>query len=226
MQIPARIPYGLSAVYAAGLFVGLRIFDVSSGAPVQVTGLPGMINNVLPAAQIGASSTFVAYFTAVDQKRYVFVFNAYTDGTYAAVDGTKAEISRDAYARVPSPLFVQGVRIVVGCKNQPDQSPVWIAQNSDGNVLLSFFDELGNPVDVSAATGLAFKVLESDGVTILTKVPAPVAGVPYQLLVSLLAADLALLAPGFNDAQVFFSLAGVNYVENLAGALNVLIPSS
>jgi hypothetical protein len=48
-----------------------------------------------------------------------------------------------------------------------------------------------------------------------------VAGTINQALVSLLAADLALLPPGENDGAVSFALSGINYVINIYDAIRV-----
>lgn len=221
MQIPARIPYSLSVIYPAGLFVGMRIFDLTSGIPVQVTGLAGMVGNVLPLTNIVASHTYVTKFTGADQSRYVFVFNTYVDGTYAVIDYGNPEISRDAYCSFIAPVLVQGLRIEVGCADQPRQIPVTVSQISDANLLLSFFDEQGGVIDVSEATLLQVQVLEADGVTVLSKAATPVAGAPNQALAAFLAADLALLPAGDNDVQIRLTLAGVAYVANLYSAISV-----
>lgn len=120
-----------------------------------------------------------------------------------------------------SGVIVQGLKVIVGCEDQPDQRPVVFAQNSDGNILFSFFDEFGNIVDVSGATALALKFLQLDGQTVLTKTPTQVSGQYNQLIAQLAAADLALLPPGDNDAQILFTIAGVNYAVNLYSALSV-----
>src|ERR1700722_19227135 len=150
MILPANIPYTLSVNYAAsGLFVGAKIFDMTSGTPVQITGLPGMVNNILPLANVLVSNTYAVNFTGAPNKNYLFQFDVYTDDTYTAINGIFAEQSKAGASLVQSPLLVQGLKVQVGCQDQPQQRPVIIPQNSDGNVVLSFFDEYGKPVDMT-----------------------------------------------------------------------------
>lgn len=224
MLFPANVPSYFSAIYAAGLFVGMRVFSLATGEPVQVNGLPGAINNVVPAAMVAGSETYLAAFTGTAETPYLFVFDVFTDGTYTVVDETKAEYSQSAFCKIMSPLLVQGLRIRVGCQNQPCQKPAIFSQSSSGNMLLSFFNEDGLPVDVSLATAWTLSVLEADGVTVLTKTPAPVAGAANQALAEFASADLLSLPPGLNDAQLGFTLGGAPYAFNLYGALAVQAP--
>lgn len=126
-------------------------------------------------------------------------------------------------------IIVQGLKIKVGCESQPDQNPVVVAQNSDANLLLSFFDDCGNPIDVTGATTLQMSFLEEDGTTLLTKSLGSgitlVAGKLNQAVVAMLAADFALLAVGDNNAQVKLSLSGINYAMNLYYAVTVQAPA-
>lgn len=124
-----------------------------------------------------------------------------------------------------SGVIVQGLKIVVGCEDQPDQNPVIVAQNSDGNILLTFLDENGEIVDISGATAIEMSFLEADGSTILTKTLTSgiqlVANKYNQALVSFVAADFALLPEGLNDAQVKLVISSVNYIENMYACLDV-----
>lgn len=117
-----------------------------------------------------------------------------------------------------------GLKVKVGVDPQETQQVV-VSQDSDAQFLLEFFDEDGNPLDVTAATVLSLSVLEHDGLTILVKALttgiALVAGINNRALVTMLAADFALLSQGNNDAEVKLSLGGVNYAFNLYAALNV-----
>jgi hypothetical protein len=222
MIIPANVPYGLSVSFpATGLFVGLTIWDVTSGAPVLVTGLPGMVNGVLPMPNIQVSNTYAVNFSGLPNKNYVFQFDVYTDGTYTVINGAYPEQSKSAYSQFLTPVIVNGLKILVGCENQPRQQPVIAAQNSDANILLSFFDEWGVELNITTVALIHMSFLESDELTALVKTATLVAGTINQALVSLLAADLALLPPGENDGAVSFALSGINYVINIYDAIRV-----
>lgn len=121
--------------------------------------------------------------------------------------------------------IVQGLNVNVGIKPQRGPQQVVASQNSDVQFLLSFFDELGNPLSVTAATAIALKILEADGVTVLTKSLsggiALVSGINNQALVTMLAADLALLPDGESDIQIQLSLAGINYAFNFFSSMKV-----
>lgn len=223
MIIPANISYGLSANFAdSGLFAGMKIFNTSTGAPVQITGLPGMVNNILPMTNVGVSNTYAAQFTGVNGNTYLFQFDVYTDGTYTAVDPAYPEQSKTAYASFLKPVFIEGLQMIVGCENQPRQRPVVAAQNSDCNILLTFMSECGQIIDMTGITGnVVLSFLEIDELTTLAKNAVLVNGTINQFLVSLSAADLALLPPGENDAATSFTLAGVNSVLNIYDAIRV-----
>lgn len=124
-----------------------------------------------------------------------------------------------------SGVIAKGLKVVVGCQDQPDQHPVVFSQNSDGFILLTFEDEDGGILDISGATAIEMDFLEADGTTVLSKTLGVgiqlVAGSYNQALVTLVAADLALLPVGENDAQVKIAVAGVNYAVNCYDALTV-----
>jgi hypothetical protein len=225
MILPANIPYGLSVSFpASGLFVGVKIFKTTSGSPVQVTGLPGMVNNILPMPNVLVSNTYAVNFTGAPFQNYLFLFDVYTDDTYTAVNGAYAEQSRSGYSSVQSPLLVQGLRVMVGCENQANQKPVVIAQNSDGNIVLSFFNEWNQELDVTQATAMLLSFLEADGLTTLAIAGSLVAGTINQIIVQLTAGQMALLPQGENDGAVSFTLSALPYVINLYDCLRVLPP--
>jgi hypothetical protein len=124
-----------------------------------------------------------------------------------------------------SPPIVQGLIVNVGVAPQPGQNPVVVAQNSDAQFLLSFFDENNYPYDVTGASAIEFSVLEADDLTVLSKTLVSgitlVSGYRNQVLVSMVAADFALLANGNNDCQVNLEINGSNYNFNLFASLNV-----
>lgn len=210
---------------APGLFIGLLVYDMVTGSPVQITGQPGQTNGVYPMSAIGSSNSYQAKFQGKPEHPYLFIAQQFTDGTYTTPSGNSQ--SQSGICKALPPLFTNGLMIQIGCQQQPNQQPVIAAQNGDINILLSFFDEQPNPnqVDITAASTLTMSILESDGVTVLIKSLGTdislVPGAVNQALVSLKAADLALLAPGENDANVQLSLAGVNYAFNLYAALLV-----
>lgn len=65
----------------AGLFIGFRVYDVSSGTPVLLTTVHGALAN------FGA---YVGNYTPLANKTYMIIGLVFTDGTYATVDGTRA----------------------------------------------------------------------------------------------------------------------------------------
>ena len=226
MIIPANVPSSfVASLGAASLLAGMRVFDTSTGSPVQITGQPGQVNGVYPMSEIFALNTYLAQFTAKPAHTYVFVFNVFTDDTYATVNGSYAEQSSAASAEFLTPVFVQSLKAIIGCENQPLQKPVISSQASDQTVLLSFEDERRNPIDVTTATVIEVNVLEADGVTILSKTLMSgislVSGKPSQALVQFLAADLALLPTGDVDLKTKISISGQNIALNLYNAMSI-----
>ena len=62
-----------------GKFIGMTVFDVTSGVPVQVNPVP----IPMPHAFQG---TYIGYFTPDPSKSYVVHKMVYTDGTFATVN--------------------------------------------------------------------------------------------------------------------------------------------
>ena len=222
--IPAKQNVPISIDLAAnGLVAGMTVFDMTSGAPVQLVGQPGQTNNVYPMTNLGATNSYFAFFKGLPQKVYLLVFSQYADGTYMAAIGTTQSLT--VAAKIMAPIFVQNLSVEIGCEDQPNQQPVVVSQVSDGSILLSFFDDNGNPVDITALTAMSVSILEADAVTILSKSLGSgislVDGSINQALVEFLAADFALLPTGDNDVQVSISLGGVNNSINIYDGITI-----
>lgn len=126
-------------------------------------------------------------------------------------------------------MITKGFKVYLAPAPQQVQQLVF-SQDSDAKFLLTFFDDQANPIDVTAATAISISALQSDGLTVLSKGLgtgiALVPGTNNQALVSMLAADLALLPQGDVDVEVKISLGGVNYAFNLYGGLYIEPPAS
>lgn len=202
----------------AGLFIQATITDQSPARGDVVATVPMSYDGL--GAYRGTWPGFVA------GHNYSIESLAYTDDTYTTPNSEyPAPQVIDAQCLRTAPIIVQGLRVQVGCEDQPRQRPVVVAQNSDLNILLTFTDECGNPIDVTAATSIELSALEADGTTVLTKELgtdiALVSGQPSQALVTMLAADFALLPTGDNDVQVTLVLSGENNVLNVYSAMSV-----
>jgi hypothetical protein len=215
-----ELPFEVS--YAPGLFVGMQVIDYSTEEPVPVGSVIPML-----ADEVG-SSLYVGLFTPLLGKTYVVKKNVYTDGTYTTIDssGNYSQGSESFIAlNTVQQILVQNLKIMIGCQQQPRQRPVIVAINSDQTILLSFFDEWENPVDITGVSELEMSFLESDNETVLTKSLGSgitlVGGKINQALVTFHAADVELLNPGYNDAQIAIALDGLDYAINAYGAMNV-----
>jgi hypothetical protein len=223
--IPANQKLPITIDLAANnLFAGLTVFDTTTGAPVKIVGQPGQTNNVYPMINVAGSFSYLTFFTGLPQHTYLLLVQQFTDGTYTVLDGA-LNLSHTLAAKIMAPVFIQNLKVLTGCEDQPLQRPVVVAQNSDGNVLLTFFDDNGIPVDITSATALTLSVLESDGATVLVKslgvAISLVDGTINQALVSFLASDFALLPQGDNDASVALQIAGQNEVMNVYSAISI-----
>lgn len=227
MLIPANRPFPIVVTESeTELFMGVRVFDLSTGSPVQITGQEGQENGVYPMAAVADGLSYQALFTGSNQKPYLFLINGYTDDTYATINGSIAEQSIGAFCTTLSPIIVQRLGIFIGCQDQPRQHPVVVAQNSDLNLLLTFVDEHGHPIDCSTATQVEISFLEADNETVLSKSLTGgqitrVEGSMNQFLVAMLAADVELLPPGDNDAQVELVMGGNTFNVNCYACVSV-----
>lgn len=204
-------------------FVGMTVYDTTSGAPVQLTGRPGQVNNIYPMLEVGSLYSYLANFKALPQHTYMMSYQEYTAGDYVTPVGVS--VSETYAAKIMAPTFIRSLNVSLGCENQPDQSPVIVSQNSDSNILLSFIDDNGDPVDITSLTALTMSMLEADGSTVLTKSFGSdislVDGSINQALVSFDAADFALLPAGDNDAQIAITMAGQVEAINVYSAISV-----
>jgi len=226
MIIPANQPIPFSADYgASGLNIGAKVFDCSSGSPVQLTGRPGQTSGVYPLSNVAGSFCYLFTFSGLPQHSYLVLIQAYTDNAFTIVDISKPEFSESVSAKILAPLITYKLKIELGCENQPPQRPVIVAQNSDANIVLSFFDEDRNPIDITSATELEIKMMEHDNITVLIKelgaAISLIDGHPNQVLLEMRAADFEVLPGGDNDISVTLHLAGSTYVINLYDAINV-----
>lgn len=90
--IASNFPVTIDVTYdSPGLFVGLSVFDMSTGAPVQVGG-------VIPMPNVPDSNSYAKNFTPAANKPYLFLKQVYTDGTYTVVDANYSPGSEGAYA--------------------------------------------------------------------------------------------------------------------------------
>lgn len=79
---PASITVSLET---SGLNVGFEVWDDSGVSPVQVTGLAGMVNNVLPAVNYSGNCYRVKIPALAPGKYFLLHIGVYTDGTYTAL---------------------------------------------------------------------------------------------------------------------------------------------
>lgn len=222
--IPANQAVPFRSDQAAGsLLVGMTVFDLTTGTPVQVVDQAGQVNDVYPMTQLGSSNSYFAFFRGAPNRVYMMLYQVFTSGAYTTPTGDS--ISETVAAKVMQPVFVQGLEVLVGCEEQKNQKQVTFSQNSEGSMVLSFVDEDGREVDISAATALAVSILEADGETILTKTLSDgvslVDGAYNRALVTFSADDLGDLASGSNDVQVSLTLNGVATVLMLLGVLDL-----
>lgn len=206
-----------------GLLVGMTVFDTTTGTPVQVTGKSGQVNGVFPMTGVEATNSYLAFFTSLPQKTYIFIFSVFTDDTYVTTTGVSKSFS--ASSKLIGPIFIQNLLVQIGCKDQPAQKPVVISKNSDGNVLLTFIDENKNSVDITSATEITISILESDCETLLVKTLESgislVDGAINQALCQFTSEDLALLNSGDNDFQVSVVIGGITYAINVYYAISI-----
>jgi hypothetical protein len=176
------------------------------------------------------SSLYVAVFSPGLGKQYTLKKNVYTDNTYTEIDSSgnyaQGSESFEGVSFGITQVFATPIIAMVGCSDQPRQHPVVVAQNSDMNLLISFLDEDQDPLNCLGATAVELLILESDNETVLQKSIADghivaVEGTINQFLVTMMAADFALLPPGEQDVQVLLSVGGANYAFNLYDALRV-----
>lgn len=85
-KVPAGQPASIEVTYSTpGLDIGVEIFDDSGSVPVQVTGLAGMVGNVLPLLNFRRNS--YRFKHAGEASRwYLYQIACYTDGSFSTVD--------------------------------------------------------------------------------------------------------------------------------------------
>jgi hypothetical protein len=110
VQIQAGI-IGIEVSQAAGQNWAIAIFDVTSGSPVQITNLPGMVNGVLPMVNFSGDS-YYAEFTGAPNHRYAVNKAAYTDVTYTVVDVSQPQASE--YVSVIPQIVIPGGSSALG----------------------------------------------------------------------------------------------------------------
>lgn len=140
---PSSVPVTVEVTYdSPGLFVGLSVFDMSTGSPVQVGG-------VLPMANVAGTNSYVRNFTPAADKPYFFLKQVYTDNTYTAVNPSYSAGSEGGYAS----SFLATLALILSRVG---------AQNANETNLLGFlfademrFGALGEaiPVDIVQGAG-------------------------------------------------------------------------
>ncbi|CAM6004920.1 unnamed protein product [Sphagnum balticum] len=225
-------------IVQAGQLTGFEVTYGDTGLPVmatihRITGSGLVFDSTVVMTEGSIPGSYWGFHTppADQQNTYYVEIHAYTSTSYATVNTNYLGSTRSYQAVTlsggggSSVVLVQGLKLVTGCQQQELQRPVIVAQNSDMGILISFFDECNNQVNITSATGIAMSFLESDNMTVLIKSLgsgiALVSGTINQVLVSMLASDFALLPTGDNDAQVELVLSGLTYNFNLYSAINV-----
>ena len=224
--IPSGVPVPVEVTFDANdLYVGLSVFDMSTGAPVAVGALFPMVN-------VPGSNSYAANFTPVNGKPYVFLKRVFTDNTYTVPDVNYGTGSDSAYATnliQETALILAGVpsfstqggligfcyqdEIVEGPLGNLD--PVEIIQGSKGQLNCKFLRKASrDPFDLTGVTDIQVCFANDDGTELqlslltggITIVGNPVIGL---FSISLTRAQtLALAVDDHATLQVGFVVAG------------------
>jgi hypothetical protein len=88
---PSTIPASIEVTYGdSGLLVGAEVWDDSGSSPERVTGLAGMINDVIPALNFSGVSYRFKHQGSMNIP-YLYRIAAYTDDTYTTVDTNQSQ---------------------------------------------------------------------------------------------------------------------------------------
>jgi hypothetical protein len=242
LLVPSSVPVPLEVTFdAPGLFVGLTVFNMTTGSPVQV-------GSVLPMANVSGENTYVRNFTPSINTPYLFLKQVFTDGTYTALNTNYSSASEGAYA---SDMLTSLALILarVGAQNTTEnnllgylyykaiqfdplgqQIAVDVVQGA-GAVLNCKFLYKGSkdPLDLTGITEISTCLLNDDGTELvlsLTGGQISVYGNPIlgKISITLTAAQTALLAVDDSaDLQVAFTYgAGQPSVLTIPGAYNII----
>ena len=89
--IPSGIRVPFEVTYdSPSLFVGMTVFDVTTGSPVQVGSLIPMVNVI--------GNSYLGLFIPTDQHIYMIYKNVYTDVTYSTISPNYAAGTEAAFA--------------------------------------------------------------------------------------------------------------------------------
>ena len=92
LLIPSSVPVPIEVTFdAPSLFVGLSVFNMTTGSPV-------LVGSVLPMANVSGENTYVRNFTPAVNTPYLFLKQVFTDDTYTALDEEYSSASEGAYA--------------------------------------------------------------------------------------------------------------------------------
>lgn len=108
---PASITVTLET---SGLNVGFEVWDDSGVSPVQVTGLPGMINNILPAVNYSGSAYRVKIPSLTPLKYYLLHIGVYTNGSFTALTPDEPQGDDSIFFEVAVATAPNGVIGVLG----------------------------------------------------------------------------------------------------------------
>ncbi len=177
--IPAGIPAPFDVSFdSPALFVGLNVFDVSSGIPVAVGG-------VIPMVNAPGSNSYAALFTPVSGKQYLFLKRVFTDNTYTAVDPEYGTGSESAYssafiseislilASLPAFTFDGGIvgiayedEINIGPLG--DLRPIEIVKGSKATIKVRLLRKTDlSPLDLTGITEISTCFLNDDGTELM-----------------------------------------------------------
>lgn len=100
-RVPSNLPASVEVSYSdSGLNIGVTIWDDSGSVPVQVTGLAGMVNGVLPLLNwSGVSYRFKHLGNAGTW--YLYNIAAYVASNYLVVDTSQPQGSDSLYFDPP-----------------------------------------------------------------------------------------------------------------------------
>ena len=209
----ASVPNPFDVTYdAPDLFVGLKVYDITTGSPVAVGAVIAMEN-------APGSNTYVADFSPQAAHAYLFLKQVYTSGALSILDPSYSPASECGYAAVGQDITTQlaaieqilqqskFMGILTGwlylqgkpAPQWPEIKPAQIIQGGKAILIARVMHAVTmEPVDITGAVEVTCCFLNNDGTELSLSLSAAqiqvLSGILGKLQVNLTAAQAAALA--------------------------------